>query len=116
VTAPLTGYADRISVRAGEKISFKVSSVGPGPYNAMLVRIVRGDPNPGGPPQKLEDQSELFDGRFASRQQHAWPGSYALIERAADVKLPEALAVEALIWPTLPEDGPQTVISRSADA
>ena len=112
MTAPLTGYADRISVRAGEKISFKVSSVGPGPYNAMLVRIVRGDPNPGGPAQKLEDESELFDGRFASRQQHAWPGSYALIERAADVKLPGALVVEALIWPTLPEDGPQTVISR----
>ena len=112
MTAPLTGYADRISVRAGEKISFKVSSVGPGPYNAMLVRIVRGDPNPGGPAQKLEDESELFDGRFASRQQHAWPGSYALIERAADVKLPAALSVEALIWPTLPEDGPQTVVSR----
>ncbi len=112
VTAPLTGYADRISVRAGEKIAFKVSSIGPGPYNAMLVRIVRGDPNPGGPPQKLEDESELFDGRFTSRQQHAWPGSYALVDGAREAKLPVSLAVEALIWPTLPEDGPQTVISR----
>jgi N,N-dimethylformamidase len=112
VTAPLTGYADRISVRAGEKITFKVSSAGPGPYHAMLVRIIRGDPNPAGLPAKLEDQSELFDGRFASRQQLAWPGSYALVEGAKDVKLPTALAVEALIWPTLPEDGPQTVIAR----
>ncbi len=112
MTAPLTGYADRISVRAGEKIAFKVSSVGPGPYNAMLVRIIRGDPNPGGLPPKLEDQSELFDARFASRQQHAWPGSYALVEKAKDVTLPAALAVEALIWPTLTEDGPQTVLSR----
>ena len=111
MTAPLTGYADRISVRAGEKIAFKVSSA-PGPYHAMLVRIIRGDPNPGGLPTKLEDQSELFDGRFSSRQQHAWPGSYALIEGAKDVTLSGALAVEALIWPTLPEDGPQTVISR----
>jgi N,N-dimethylformamidase len=112
VTAPLTGYADRISVRAGEKIAFKVSSTGPGPYHAMLIRIIRGDPNPGGPPTKFEDQSELFDGRFASRQQHAWPGSYALIEGAKDLTLAGALAAEALIWPTLPEDGPQTVISR----
>ncbi|MEA2801097.1 MAG: hypothetical protein QOE49_1192, partial [Rhodospirillaceae bacterium] len=112
MTAPLTGYADRISVRAGEKITFKVSSAGPGPYNAMLVRIIRGDPNPAGLPAKLEDQSDLFDGRFASRQQHAWPGSYALVEGAKDVTLPTALAVEALIWPTLPEDGPQTVIAR----
>ena len=112
MTAPLTGYADRISVRAGEKIAFKVSSVGPGPYHAMLVRIVRGDPNPAGPPAKIEDESELFDGRFTSREQRAWPGSYALIEGAKDIKLPGALSVEALIWPTLPDDGPQTVISR----
>ena len=112
MTAPLTGYADRISVRAGEKIAFKVSSVGPGPYHAMLVRIVRGDPNLDGPPAKIEDESELFDGRFTSREQRAWPGSYALIEAARDVKVPGALSVEALIWPTLPEDGPQTVLSR----
>ncbi len=112
MTAPLTGYANRISVRAGETISFKVSSAGPGPYHAMLVRIVRGDPNPDGPPVKLEDESDRFDGRFASRVQNAWPGSYALIEGARTAKLPTALQLEALIWPTLPEDGPQTVIAR----
>ena len=112
MTAALIGYSDRISVRSGEKISFKVSSAGPSPYHAMLVRIVRGDPNPGGPPPKFEDLSELFDGRFASRVQHAWPGSYGLVEGAKDLGLPGALQVEALIWPTLPEDGPQTVISR----
>ncbi len=112
MTAPLTGYADKISVRVGEKITFKVSSAGPNPYNATLVKIVRGDPNPGGPPPKLEDLSELFDGRFASRVQHAWPGSYGLIEKAADLKLPASLAIEATIWPTLPDDGPQTVLSR----
>jgi len=112
VTAPLTGYADRISVRAGETITFKVSSAGPAPYNAMLVRIVRGDVNPGGPPPKLEDLSDLFDGRFASRRQLAWPGSYARVDGARDAKMPSSLSLEALVWPTLPEDGPQTVISR----
>ena len=112
MTAPLTGYADKVSLRVGEKIAFKVSSVGPNPYNATLVKIVRGDPNPGGPPPKLEDLSEFFDGRFASRVQHAWPGSYGLVEGAKDLKLPASLMVEAIIWPTLPDDGPQTVLSR----
>ncbi|MEI7871021.1 MAG: N,N-dimethylformamidase beta subunit family domain-containing protein [Alphaproteobacteria bacterium] len=112
MTASLTGYADKISVRVGEKISFKISSAGPNPYNATLVKIVRGDPNPGGPPPKYEDMSELFDGRFASRVQHAWPGSYGLIEGAATLKLPAGLMVEATIWPTLPDDAPQTVLSR----
>ncbi len=112
MTAALIGYADRISVRAGQKIAFKVSSTATSPYNASLVRIVRGDPNPAGPGVKFEDLSEHFDGRFASREQRSWPGSYALIEGAATAKLPAALSVEALIWPTLPGDPAQTVISR----
>ncbi|MCA0245103.1 MAG: N,N-dimethylformamidase large subunit [Proteobacteria bacterium] len=112
MTAALIGYSDRISVRSGEKIAFKISSTGPNPYNATLVRIVRGDTNPGGPPPKLEDMSDLFDGRFASRVQHAWTGSYGLIESARGAKLPATLQVEALIWPTLPEDAPQAVLSR----
>ncbi len=112
MTAPLIGYADRLSARAGEKLSFKVTSAGPGPYSASLVRILRGDPNPAGPPRKLEDLSDLFDGRFASRVQHSYPGSYGRVDTAKDVKSFAALSVEALIWPTLPEDGPQTVISR----
>ncbi|MEI6201198.1 MAG: hypothetical protein WCP68_04555, partial [Enhydrobacter sp.] len=112
MTAPLIGYADRISVRAGQKIAFKVSSTAPGPYNASLIRIVRGDPNPDGPGVKFEDHSEHFDGRFPSRQQHSWPGSYALIEGAATARLPASVSVEALIWPTLPGDPAQTVISR----
>jgi len=112
VTAPLTGYADRISVRAGETIAFKVSSHGSGPFSANLVRIVCGDPNPAGPGPTFEDQSTAFAGRFPSRAQHAWPGSYAIVDGAKAITLPQALSVEALIWPTLATDGPQTVLSR----
>ena len=103
VTAPLTGYADRISVRAGEKIAFKISSAGPGPYQRQLVRIVRGDPNPGGagPSSKISRSCSTAASPRASSTR--WPGSYALIEGAKDVQLAGALAVEALIWPTLPE-------------
>jgi N,N-dimethylformamidase len=87
VTAPLTGYADRISVRAGETIAFKVSSHGSGPFSANLVRIVCGDPNPAGPGPTFEDQSTAFAGRFPSRAQHAWPGSYAIVDGAKAITL-----------------------------
>ena len=112
MTATLTGYADRISVRAGETIAFKISSGGSGPFSASLVRIICGDPNPAGPGPTFEDHSDSFAGHYPSRAQHAWPGSYAIVEAARDGTLPPALAVEALIWPTLPTDGPQTVLSR----
>jgi len=110
VTAALTGYADRISVRAGETIAFKVSSQGAGPFSASLVRIVCGDPNPAGPGPTFEDHSSSFAGTYPSRVQHARPGSYAIVDTG--IALPAALSVEALIWPTLPTDGPQTVLSR----
>ena len=44
--------------------------------------------------------------------QHARPGSYAIVEGAGRSACRRRVAVEALIWPTLPTDGPQTVISR----
>ncbi len=46
---PLTGYGDRLSVRPGETIEFKVSSTGSEAYQASLVRIICADPNPDGP-------------------------------------------------------------------
>ena len=46
---PIAGYADRLSVRPGETISFKVSSQLDGPYKARLVRVISGDANPAGP-------------------------------------------------------------------
>ena len=46
---PLTGYADRFSVAPGETIEFKVSSAAAEPYEARLVRVISGDPNPAGP-------------------------------------------------------------------
>ncbi len=112
MASPLIGYSDRISARGGETISFKISSTSSTPYRATLVHIVRGDPNPAGPAPLLEEKADVFDGRFPSRVQHAWPGSYAIVEGAREARLPHALFVEALVWPTLPDDGPQTVVSR----
>ncbi len=112
MTAQLIGYADRISVRTGETIAFKISSHGTGPFSASLVRIVCGDPNPAGGGPTFEDHSSVFAGRYPSKVQHARPGSYAIVESATKIALPQAISVEALIWPTLPTDGPQTVISR----
>ena len=45
---PLIGYVDRFSARPGERIAVKVSSQLGEPYQADLVRIVHGDPNPAG--------------------------------------------------------------------
>jgi N,N-dimethylformamidase len=108
----LTGYTDRLSAAAGESIAFKVSSTGEGPYRATLVRIRCGDPNPAGPGMKFEDLSSIFDRSLPSRVQHAYPGSYGIVERATALSPLGAITVVATIWPTLPEAGDQCVLSR----
>ncbi len=45
----LAGYADRLSVRPGETISFKLSNATGAPVKAELVRVICADPNPAGP-------------------------------------------------------------------
>jgi len=45
----ISGYSDRLSVRARETIQFMVSYDQPAAYRAQLVRIRCGDTNPGGP-------------------------------------------------------------------
>ena len=49
----IAGYADRLSVQPGETIEFMVSSQLPR-YEAAIVRLIHGDPNPRGPGIKEE--------------------------------------------------------------
>jgi N,N-dimethylformamidase len=109
---PLTGYTDRLSAPAGQSIAFKISSAGPEPYRASLVRIRCGDPNPAGPGLQLEDLSTTFDRRQPSRVQHAWPGSYGVVDRATALSPLGAITLVATIWPSLPTAGDQCVMSR----
>ena len=44
----IVGYADHLSVQPGETIQFMVSSQLPS-YDADIVRLIHGDPNPLGP-------------------------------------------------------------------
>ena len=46
---PITAYADRYSAAPGETVAFKVSSAASEDYEARLVRVISGDPNPAGP-------------------------------------------------------------------
>jgi N,N-dimethylformamidase len=79
-TLPLTGYADPLSGRPGERIGFHVSSAGGEPYQAKPVRIRCADSNPDGP-GLLEEAIDLdLGGPFPGREQAFFPGSCAMVE------------------------------------
>jgi len=109
---PLTGYTDRLSAAAGERIAFKISSAAAGPYRASLARVVHADPNPAGPGVKMVDLTSRFAIERPSRVQPLALGSYARVDAAAALPTTGPLTVVALIWPTLAAPREQCVISR----
>jgi len=112
---PLTGYTDRLSAAAGERLAFKISSAAAGPYRASLARVVHADPNPAGPGVKVEDLVHRFAIERPSRVQPIALGSHARVDGAAALRTAGPLTVTALVWPTLAR-GEQCVVSRWDEA
>lgn len=106
---PLTGYCDRWSVAPGEALAFKISSRFEAPYEARLVRVVCGDPNPAGPGIREADLSERFRARFESRRQEVELGSHGSAPAPVGAGVPATaaagFALVATVWPSLPQAG-----------
>ncbi|MEE8500410.1 MAG: hypothetical protein V3S27_07525, partial [Kiloniellales bacterium] len=109
---PLIGYGDRLSVRPGETIEFKVSSQDPAPFQASLVRIVCADPNPAGPGIQELPVAADFARSYPSRAQAVAPGSYGRVAASGPLGSLDDLTLVATVWPTTPEAGEQGVLAR----
>jgi N,N-dimethylformamidase len=116
---PLLGYCDKLSGRPGDVVAFKVSSQLTGDYEARLVRVISADPNPDGPGMIEEAVAADFAGRYPSRPQPFFPGSYVCFEHPLPLALPPAgvsapapgMTLEAVIWPTLVNGSEQVVLA-----
>jgi len=105
----LTGYVDRWSARAGERIRFMISSAGNRPYQLRFVRHLCADPNPEGPGYREIVMPTPLDGKRKGVFHAASPGSYARVE--ALTLDGSGLKLSATVWPTLPMSGRQALIS-----
>ena len=108
----ILGYADRISAAPGESIKVMVSCEGLDHYDAQLIRVIQGDFNPEGPGYREEVIPLNLGGPFDGRYQPINAGSYGLIENAPPLNLQKSFSVQALVWPTLPSKGSQTILSQ----
>lgn len=106
---PVVGYCDPLSVRPGETIGFKVSCAREGSFSARLLRSISADPNPDGPGIVEEPVEAALAGDYPGRAQAFNPGSYGLVEPGPAVA--GDLTLAATIWPTLPGDGEQAILS-----
>src|SRR5581483_6592712 len=97
----IVGYTDRLSVRPGEAVAFKVScESGADAYEAEIVRLICGDDSPGGPGFKAEAIAASVNGRYPGRQQLVNCGSFGVVESAVGRPAEDGITVAAVIAPT----------------
>ena len=108
----LCGYADRLSVRPGESVAFKVSAEDEAPWRADIVRLRCGDLNPEGPGFREAVIESGVGGEHPGRRQTARTGSSVVVPWAESLPPLESFSVTAMLWPTRPANGRfQTILS-----
>jgi N,N-dimethylformamidase len=107
----IVGYSDRLSVAPGETISFMVSAK-VAAYEAAIVRLIHGDPNPAGPGFKEEVVPTAVAGTYGGREQLFFSGSYVRVPDSPALRAADAVGLEAWIYPTTPGQGAQGLITK----
>ena len=109
----IVGYADRMAVRPGETIAFKVSCESMVEhYRAEIVRLRCGDDSPSGPGFSAQSVKATVNGEYRGRKQPIGCGSYIVVPYDAALDGLESFTLAALVWPTLPGTGSQTIMGR----
>ncbi|WP_454643700.1 N,N-dimethylformamidase beta subunit family domain-containing protein [Bradyrhizobium liaoningense] len=108
------GYANRISVRPGEEISFHVNCDGATEADAQLVRLIHGDTDPRGPGHVEAEIDSPVNGRWAVKKQFTQLGSYLEVtDPGRKLEVDGSFSLLAFVWPTLPHKGTrQTILGR----
>ena len=70
------GYANRISVRSGEEITFHVNCDGAAEADAHLVKLIHGDAHEAGPGHIEHEVSSPINGRWQVKKQFTQLGSF----------------------------------------
>jgi N,N-dimethylformamidase len=112
----IVGYTDRLSVRPGEAVAFKVScESGADAYDAEILRLICGDDSPGGPGFKAEPVAASVNGRYPGRRQRVNCGSFGLVPGRIGGIPEDGLTVAAVIAPTwLDKHAEQTILACRA--
>ena len=111
----IVGYADQLSVAPGETIRFHVSCERP-TYQADIVRLIHGDPNPQGPGFKEEVISTTISGEYPGRPQVIHTGSHVIVPDTPALRLQHGFTLQAWIYPTTPQKGVQGILTKWSDA
>lgn len=107
------GYPDKISVAAGNEVTFHLSSSEP-EVQVSVVRLRCADVD--APGLKYELVQSAIDGVHACVDQPVRPGSAVIVEDGGALALDRSWSIGCYIWPTRITDETQALISRWCEA
>ncbi|NCF26927.1 MAG: N,N-dimethylformamidase large subunit [Gammaproteobacteria bacterium] len=111
----LAAYADRLSVRPGETISFKVANATGHPVSANIVRVISSDANPAGLGIRVQE-IEARVSKLAEPGPFQVPsGSYAIVDDLEAWPSGDSFTLCCRVFPTLLNGRRQGLITRSND-
>ena len=109
----ILGYTDKLTVRPGDEIQFKVSSENNLPYKAQLVKLINGDiyTEDGANYREVELESSI-NGVYPGRYQSISAGSGIIVNEVTLIEKLDAFTLSVNVMPTIPMTGKQHLISR----
>ncbi|WP_378942322.1 N,N-dimethylformamidase beta subunit family domain-containing protein [Mesorhizobium sp. ANAO-SY3R2] len=108
------GYPDRISVPAGERVTFHLSSA-EAQAEVAIIRIRCADADATGPGLKHTVVPSALDGVHACVDQPILSGSAVVVDDGGALALRGGWSIGCYVWPTRLTDGSQTLIARWCD-
>ncbi len=109
----IVGYADQITVKAGDSISFMVSAEGTDSARADIVRLIHGDEHPDGPGFIEKEVKSPANGNYKVKKQYVQVGSFAQMEDPNRIlELYGNFSLYAFIWPSVPHIHRQGILTR----
>lgn len=107
----IVGYGDRLSVAPGERIGFRVSCHDED-YEAAIVRLIHGDPNPRGPGFREVEVEGIPTRPYPGRVQDIPLGSYVRVEHAEALAPDQGQILSCWVYPTTPGKGRQGLLTK----
>jgi N,N-dimethylformamidase len=111
------GYADKISVKPGDTISFFVHADGTKLADAQLVRLIHGDAHPSGPGYIEEEIQSPINGTWTVRKQYTQVGSFLTVDDPQRrLALEGAFTLCAFVYPNKPGHSVRNCLLGRRDA